>query len=281
MKRNSFIGTTLLAVGLACSFSAQANQLDNIKAKKKLVCGTFGAISPFGFPDPKTRETVGHDVDLCKAIAKEMGVEAVIRGYPVGAHIPEIKLGHIDIIIANMGYTQSRAKQVDFSNAYNVFKEVVSVNKDSGITSFDQLAGKKLSSTKGSTSEQAIRLKLTSATPMTFQDAAAAFLALQQGKVDGFVINNVSAANFAVLSANSPKPSVVLDQTLYLQPVAIGVKQGEPELLAEVNTILGKLESSGYMQQAWDKWIGANTDLKLVRTYKTTPIKDIDFQPMP
>jgi polar amino acid transport system substrate-binding protein len=208
-------------------------------------------------------------------------LEAVVRGFPVGAHIPEIKLGHIDIIIANLGYTQSRAKQIEFSNAYNVFKEVVSVNKDSGITSFAQLSGKKLSSTKGSTSEQSIRLKLTSATPMTFQDASGAFLALQQGKVDGFVINNVSAANFAVLSAKSAKPSVVLDETLYLQPVGIGMKQGEPELAAEINRILDKLESTGYMQQAWDKWIGANTELKLVRTYKSIPIKDIDFQPLP
>ncbi len=280
MKRNSLIGTAL-ALGMVFNVSANANQLEDIKTSKKLVCGTFGAIAPFGYPDPKTRETIGHDVDLCKAIAKEMGLEPVIRGFPVGAHIPELKLGHIDIIIANMGYTQTRAKQVVFSDAYNVFKEVVSVNKDSGITTFAQLAGKKLSSTKGSTSEQAIRLKLTSATPMTFQDAAGAFLALQQGKVDGFVINNVSAANFAVLSAKSPKPSVVLDETLYLQPVGIGTKQGEPELTAEINRILGKLETTGYMQQAWDKWIGANTELKLVRTYKTIPIKDIDFQPMP
>jgi polar amino acid transport system substrate-binding protein len=270
----------VLALGMTAATAVRADQLQDIKARKSLVCGTFGAIAPFGFPDPKTRETVGFDVDLCKAIAKEMGVEATVKGFPVGVHIPELKLGHIDIIISNLGYTKTRAEQIDFSDAYNVLTEVVSVTKQSGMTKLDELAGKKISATKGSTSEQAVRIKLPTATPMTFQDASSAYLALQQGKVDGFAINNVSAASFALQSATTPKPVVVLAEHTYLQPIGVGMKKGETALHQEVNRILASLEKTGFLDANWDKWIGTGSDLKLKRTYKVTPISAIDFQPL-
>lgn len=268
------------ALSLAAA-SAHADQLAQIKAKKTLVCGTFGAIPPFGYPDPKTRETVGSDVDLCRAVAKELGVAAEVRGFPVGVHIPELKLGHIDIIIANMGYTKTRAEQVEFSDAYNVGKEVAVVPKAAGIATLAQLDGKKISATKGSTSETAIKLRLKGAQPLTYQDASSAFLALQQGKVDAFVINNVSAAAFANQSQKGPKPAMVLDEELYVQPVAVGMAKGETALIAEINRVLHRLESSGYMDQHWAKWFGESSDYQLKRPYKVTPIKDIRFEPLP
>ncbi len=285
MHSTSRITPALLAtLGIAAtvfSASAKADQLDNIKSKQTLVCGTFAAIAPFGYPDPKTRETVGSDVELCHAVAKELGVKAEVRGFPVGVHIPELKLGHIDIIIANMGYTKTRAEQVEFSSAYNVGKEVAVVPKDAGLMSLASLDGKKISATKGSTSETAIKLRLKGATPVTYQDASSAFLALQQGKVDAFVINNVSATAFAMQSQKGSKPSMVLDEELYIQPVAIGMTKGETALINEINAVLAKLESSGYMDQHWNKWFGEGSDYKLKRPYKVTPIKDIKFEPLP
>ena len=273
--------TALGVAAAAFSGAASADQLDNIKAKKTLVCGTFAAIAPFGYPDPKTRETIGSDVELCHAVAKEMGLKAEVRGFPVGVHIPELKLGHIDIIIANMGYTKTRAEQVEFSNAYNVGKEVAVVGKTSGLTNLASLDGKKISSTKGSTSETAIKLRLKGATPLTYQDASSAFLALQQGKVDAFVINNVSATAFAIQSQKGPKPAVVMDEELYIQPVAIGMTKGETALHNEVNAVLNKLETSGYMDQHWKKWFGDDSEYKLKRPYKVTAIKDLKFEALP
>ena len=105
--------------------------------------------------------------------------------------------------------------------------------------------------------------------------------ALQQGKVDAFVINNVSAAAFANQSQKGPRPAMVLEEPLYVQPVVIGMTKGETALIKEVNTILHKLEDSGYMDQHWNKWFGDASDYKLKRPYKVTPIKDVKFEPLP
>ena len=71
------IAVPALCLGLA-SAAAQADQLSDIQQRKELRCGTFADVPPFAAPNPKTREMVGFDVDLCQAIAKRLGVAAKI-----------------------------------------------------------------------------------------------------------------------------------------------------------------------------------------------------------
>lgn len=271
----------LLLAAMAMSSVVHADQLQDIKAKKTLVCGTFASVAPFGFVDPHTRQTVGFDVDVCKLIAKEMGVALVLRGLAVEARIPELNLGHVDILAANLAYTKTRAQQIDFSDPYNVLEEVIMVKKDSGITKLEELSGKNISVTKGATSEQGIRMRIPKAMPIGFQDASAAFLALEQGKVDGFGINNITASQFVRKSNELGKPVVVLGEPTLIEPICVGVKKGEPALLAEVNKILVKLEKSGELANNWDKWFGPKTAYDLKRTYTVMPLKDLKFDPLP
>lgn len=62
----------------------------------------------------------------------------------------------------------------------------------SGFTKVQDLAGKRVSAIKGSSSELAVRKALPTATTVTFQDPPSGFLAMQQGKVDGFVLSELS-----------------------------------------------------------------------------------------
>ena len=100
------------AVFVGAGAAAQADQLQDIMQRKELRCGTFADVPPFAAPDPKTREMVGFDVDLCGAIAKELGVVAKITPLSVEARVPEVKLGHVDIAVANLAYTIGRASQI-------------------------------------------------------------------------------------------------------------------------------------------------------------------------
>ena len=104
-----------LAVTTGCVLSglplaAHADQWQDIVQKKELRCGTFADVPPFAAPDPKTREMVGFDVDLCNAIAKHLGVAAKVTPLSVEARVPEVKMGRVDITVANLAYTLSRAE---------------------------------------------------------------------------------------------------------------------------------------------------------------------------
>ena len=75
-------------------------------ARKELRCGTFADVPPFAAPDPKTREMVGFDVDLCNAHRQATGAStAKITPLSVEARVPEVKLGRVDLTIANLAYT--------------------------------------------------------------------------------------------------------------------------------------------------------------------------------
>ena len=77
MKRSS-----LFAIAIAAALVPQlsrADELADIKAAGKLVCGVTGTVAPFGFQDGQTRAIVGYDVDICAAVAKELGVKAELK----------------------------------------------------------------------------------------------------------------------------------------------------------------------------------------------------------
>ena len=138
--------------------AAMADQLSDVNQRKELRCGTFADVPPFAAPDPKTREMVGFDVDLCKALAKRLGVTAKVTPLSVEARVPEVKLGHVDITVANLAYTLGRAEQIQFSDPYYLAKEMLAVKASDPGTSKADFKGKRLASTKGSTSELAIKM---------------------------------------------------------------------------------------------------------------------------
>src|SRR3954466_4946433 len=96
---------------LACLLTAAsapvlADQWAEVQQRKELRCATFADVPPFAAPDPKTREMVGFDVDLCNAMAKQLGVKAAVTPVSVEARVPEVKMGRVDITVANLAYTQ-------------------------------------------------------------------------------------------------------------------------------------------------------------------------------
>nr|WP_025038717.1 ABC transporter substrate-binding protein [Bradyrhizobium sp. DOA9]GAJ37902.1 glutamine-binding periplasmic protein precursor [Bradyrhizobium sp. DOA9] len=270
----------IVAAGLSCLAPvAIADQLADIMQRKELRCGTFADVTPFAAPDPKTREMAGFDVDLCRAIAKRWGVEAKISPLSVEARVPEVKLGRVDITVANLAYTLGRAEQIQFSDPYYLAKEMLAVKaSDPGATKAD-FKGKRLASTKGSTSELAI--KLNESDPLTFVDTGSAYMAVQQNKAVGMVANTMTITKLVNESKTAGQPLKMIEEPMALQPIGIGMKKDEPALLAKVNETLLALDQAGEINQLWDKWLGPATEFKMTRTDKVVPLSQLKFTPLP
>jgi len=269
----------LAAALCACSLAAQADQWSDISARKELKCGTFADVPPFAAPDPKTREMVGHDVDLCNAIAKELGLTAKVTPLSVEARVPEVKLGRVDVTIANLAYTKSRGEQIQFSDPYYVAKEMLAVKaSDPGTTKAD-FKGKRLSSTKGSTSE--LSIKMNGSEPVTFQDTGSAFMAVQQNKSVGMVANTMTITKLVNQSKTEGVALKMITEPMVLQPIGVGMKKDEPALLAKINAALYALDKAGDIDKLWAKWLGPNTEYKLTRDEKVTPLADLKIELLP
>ncbi|MBB4402032.1 MULTISPECIES: ABC transporter substrate-binding protein [Rhizobium/Agrobacterium group] len=274
--------TITLTAALATSAAvipAKADQLDTIIANKTLRCATFADVPPFASPDPKTREMAGFDVDLCGAIAKELGVKAEIKPVSVEARVPEVKLGRVDLSVANLAYTQSRAEQIQFSDPYYLAKEMLIVPVDDPGTKKSDFVGQRIASSKGSTSE--LSVKLNKSEPLTFQDTASAYLAVQQGKARGIVGNTMTMTKFVNESKTKGKQMRMIEEPMLFQPIGIGMVKDNPALTAKINEILRKLDADGEINRIWDKWLGPNTEYKMTRTDKVVPLSELKFDPIP
>ena len=222
---------------------------------------------------------VGMDIDLCTAVAGQLGVRVQLVPLSVESRIPELLMGRVDVLIANLAYTRSRAAQIDFSHAYYVAREELVVHAaDSARTPAD-FRGRRMSATKGSTSEQSIRIN--GGVAVTYQDTGAAYLALQQHKVQGFVTNSMTAHKLISQVAAAGVHLSLLKQPMALEPVAIGMRKGEPALVAKVNEILLRLDQQGQIDNIWNHWIGPGTLYDMPRKNRVTDIAKLDFQPLP
>lgn len=244
------------------ALAAHADQLADIKKKGELVFGVLGTDEPNSFVDPKTRDFIGYEVDLARAIAAKIGVKPVFKQVAVAARIPELQQGGVDILAASLTHNKERESQVDFSLTHFVTGQKVLVKKSSGIKDVPELAGKKVVTVKGGTQEPNIRKAVPTADVVTFETTQQAFQALQQGKGIAFVNDEVSLLSDYAKLGNAKKDYLILPQNLSVEPLAFGIRKGETALKAAVDDTLRGLEKNGDAEKAFVKWYGPNSNLK-------------------
>ena len=241
----------------------KADLLADIQKKGELVVGVLGTDEPNSFVDPKTRELVGYDVDLGKAVAQKIGVKPVFKQLTVAARIPELQQGHVDLLAASLTHTKDREAQLDFSITTFVTGQTVLVKKSSGINDVPDLAGKRVVTVKGGTQEPNTKKAVPTATVITFDTAPQAFQALQQGKGAAFVNDDKSVVRALVQLGDQGKDYKILPSNLSIEPLALGIKKGEAGLKQVVDSTLRELEASGKAEALYEQWYGQQSPLKM------------------
>jgi len=261
-----------MAAGMFGYSAAKADQLADVKSRGSLVCGVLSAYEPFGYTDVATRTVVGYDVDICSAIAEQLGVKSEPRPLAIAARIPELQQGRVDILVAGLGYSPQRAEQVEYSLGYYTSQHKLTVQANKGYQTRDDLNGKRISFTKGGTTERFIKDTVPGAVLMGFEDTPTAFTALVQGKVEAFSAAEEAARRLVNRLGSAASRYKVLDPAVGKETWGIGVRKGETALLAAVNNALNALEDSGRAQRIFDKWLGADSAYHMVRSFNIAPI---------
>jgi polar amino acid transport system substrate-binding protein len=250
-----------------------ANALQDIKSKGFLTCGVLTANPPLGLIDPATRQPAGFDLDICAAIAARIGVKVEVKSVTLESRVAEVALGRIDLASAALAYNKERAEQIAFSSAYYWQPLKVITLAASAINKFSDLKGQKISATKGSTIERYILERIPGVSVINFQDTPSAFLALTQGKVQALGMTNSSGVRYINETGTKYR---MLDETLSLEPSAIGMKKGEDALLAAVNDVLEGMDKNGEIEKIWNKWFGPDTGYKIPLGMRLTKISDLE-----
>ena len=228
--------------------------LAQVKEKDKIVFGVKNDTRLFGLKNPSTGEVEGFDIDIAKALAAEiLGDEskAEFKEVTSKTRIPLLNNGDIDAIVATMTITEDRKKEVDFTDVYFDAGQSLLVKKGSSIKGIDDLKGKTVLATKGSTSAINIREKAPDAKVLEFENYAEAFTALKAGQGDALTTDDSILYGMADEDPNYE----FVGGTFTEEPYGIAVKKGNTALVSELNKALKSLKDSGKYDEIKKKWI--------------------------
>ncbi len=265
MKKTAKVISLVLALVLVLSLAASATAdgfrtLDEVKASGKLVIGLFSDKKPFGYID-ENGEYQGYDVYLAKRLAADLGVELEAVSVDAPNRIEFLQSNKVDIILANFTYTAERAEQVDFALPYmKVALGVVSPDA-ALITDVEQLKGKKLIVSKGTTAETFFEKEYPEVELVKFDSYTEAYIALLDGRGDALSTDNTEVLAWAI---ENPGFTVGIESLGSLDSINPAVTKGNETLLAWINEEIEKLGEENFFHADYEATLretyGANAD---------------------
>jgi glutamate/aspartate transport system substrate-binding protein len=255
----------LLAVALVVAGSAVQAE-DTLKKIKDSGTATMGVRESSGalsytLGDGKF---AGFHVDVCERvladIRKQLGLSSFsVKFQPVTSanRIPLTVNGTVDIECGSTTNTAARQKDVAFAVTTYVTEVRMAVKANSGINSINQLNGKSLATTTGTTSVQTLR-KHERATGVDFKevfgkDHADSFLLLESGRADAFVMDDyILAGNIA--KAKNPADYKIVGEVLSVEPIAIMIRKDDVAFKKAVDDSIKGLMKSGELTKMLAKY---------------------------
>ncbi|MFG6115312.1 glutamine ABC transporter substrate-binding protein [Halobacillus sp. MO56] len=240
----------ILAIALSALLLAGCNSGD---AAEEYTVATDNNFVPFEFLNEETGEMEGFDIDLIKAVADEAGFKVNIESMKFDGVVSGMQSGRFDIGIAGMTITEERKETIDFSDPYYDAGLMIAVNKDNNeIKSEDDLAGKKVGTRSGTTSEAYIKENHPDAELVTFPGIVEAYMDLESGRLDA-VMYDVPSVQYYV--ANDSANLKTVGDILQGEQYGIAFPK-DSELVEDVNKALETLIENGTYDDIYEKWFG-------------------------
>lgn len=247
---------TLTVVVSACGSKplSQRNVLKTDQQAKTITWGVKADTRLFGLLDTKDGQIKGFEIDLAKAITKQMlGKDAKAKFIQVtsSTRMPMLKNGNIDAIIATMTNTPERRKQVAFSNTYFYAGQSLLVKKGSSIKNVKDLNRQKgtVLGVVGSDSVENVAKVAPNAKVLQLTDYAQAMTALKSGQGQALTTDNGILYGMSVQNPDY----VVTGGTFVSEPYGIAVDKAQTPFRQAVNQSLKELRANGQYQKILHK----------------------------
>jgi glutamate/aspartate transport system substrate-binding protein len=269
---------------LVCLFGAGA-QAQAVFARVanggKLVIAHRESSIPFSYLDEE-KKPVGYAVDLClkiaEAVRKKTGMKAMqvefLQVTPSN-RIAMVEQGKADLECGSTTNNAERRQKVAFTIPHFITGARMLVRADSKAERIEDMEGKKLVSTKGTTPlkalEQANRERLLHINLLEAPDHARAIEMVEKGEADGFVMDDVLLFGLAANRAN-PAALKVVGKFITTEPLAIMLAKSDPEFKKLADDEMRRLIQSREIYPIYDKWFmkpipPKNTALNLPASY--------------
>lgn len=237
--------------------------LKRIRDTGAILIGVRESSVPFSFLDAQ-KQPQGYSVDLCVRVADAIKAELKlpkldVRFVPVTSanRIPALLEGKIDLECGSTTNTRDRQKQVAFAYTTYIAGIKMLAKKASNVNSMEDLRGKSVVVTKGTTSEKILKSmndeRLLKIKVVESADHGESFKAVDEDKAVAFLMDDVLLYGL-ISKAKKPDDFAVVGKYLSVEPYAIMLRKDEPGFEKLVNRALIDLFQSGEIRRIYAKW---------------------------
>ena len=253
------------ADGATTAAAANSNgTLQKIKDSGTIVVGYRDSSIPFSYvaDDPNQPMGYAHDLEMkiVEAVKENLNMPDLKVRYNLitsQTRIPLVQNGTVDFECGSTTNNVERQEQVAFSNGFFEIGTRLLTKADSGIKDFEDLKGKRLVTTAGTTSERYIRQyndeKKLGTDIISAKDHGEGFLMLENGRADAFMMDDVLLAGEKA-KAKNPDEWVIVGTPQSFEIYGCMMRKDDPEFKTVVNDALNKTFSSGEINSIYDKW---------------------------
>lgn len=257
--------TALLALATLTNVNAEElyGTLKKIKDTGVINLGHREASVPFAYIGPEGKP-IGYSMDLCYKIIDRIKGDLNMPNLKVKlvpensqTRIPLLANGTIDIECGSTTNNLTRSKQIDYLAITFITGTKLLVKKGSGIQQIEDMNGKRIALSLGTTNEKAVKrvmkehninIKIHSV-----KDHPQGWLALESGRVDAYASDDVLLYGLRS-KAKDPENYEVVGRFLSYDPYGIMVRRDDSAMRLVGNTVLADLMRSGEIHKIYDKW---------------------------
>ena len=247
IDRNDAIAERDDAVARAEIVENSADRLAAIKNRGDVTCATGNDTPGFHYLDA-AGESVGFDVDLCRAVAAAVLGDADAIDYrftDLAERGPALQSGEIDLM--NLTTTWTSNRDVNWGNFAPVMfydGQGFMTRKDSGVTSALELGGAAICVTSGTTTELNLadyfRQNNLEFTPTVFEQSDVAVDAYQAGQCDAFTTDRSGLASLLTEFPN-PEEHLILPEIVSEEPLTPVIPHGDEAWFDVVKIVMAGL----------------------------------------
>jgi glutamate/aspartate transport system substrate-binding protein len=266
MKRLRIIGLVLAASFCAGTANAEelTGTLKKIKETGAITIGFRDSSIPFSYLDDN-QKPIGFAMDICykivDAVKKELRLDKLdveLTSVTSSTRIPLLANGTIDLECGSTTNNVDRQKQIAFTNTHFLTATRFVSKKSSKINSIDDLKGKSVVSTSGTTNikqlTEASAARNLGINSIPAKDHAEAFLMVQTDRAAAFVMDDILLAAFVAGSKDPDTYVISKDAFSKPEPCGIMLRKDDPAFKNIVDSATAALYQSADGQKLYDKW---------------------------
>jgi glutamate/aspartate transport system substrate-binding protein len=266
MKHRPMIGLALAAAFCAAQANAEelTGTLKNIKESGAITLGYRESSIPFSYLDDN-QKPIGFAIDICSkivdAVKKELKLDKLeVKLNPVtsSTRIPLLANGTIDLECGSSTNNAERQKQISFTNTHFLTASRFVSKKSSNLNSIDDLKGKSVVSTSGSTNikqlTEANNTRNMGVNIIAAKDHGEGFLMVETDRAVAFVMDDILLASFVAGSKEPDAYVISKDAFSKPEPYGIMMRKDDPAFKKVADAATSALYQSPDGLKLYDKW---------------------------